>query len=107
MTNITPIVEFVIALLCTIITYAIIPYIKSKTTIAQQQEILECVTIAVTAAEQIYKGTGRGKEKKAYVMQWLKDRGFEVDEAKIDAMIESAVHQMNASVQITEVTKED
>ena len=100
MTNITPIIQIVIALLGAMVTYAVIPYIKSKTTLAQQKEIMEYVSIAVTAAEQIYNGSGRGKEKKAYVIQWLKDRGIVVDEEKIDAMIESAVHNMNSAMVI-------
>ena len=51
--------------------------------------------IAVTAAEQVYKGTGRGEEKKAFVLEWLKSHGVTVDMEKLDALIESAVYDMN------------
>ncbi len=54
--------------------------------------------IAVSAAEQIYNGSGRGPEKKAYVLEWLKQRGITVDEAKLDAMIESAVYELKSGV---------
>lgn len=54
--------------------------------------------IAVSAAEQIYKGSGRGEEKKAYVIQWLREHGITVDEAKLDALIESAVYELNQGV---------
>ena len=47
------------------------------------------------AAEQIFAGSGRGEEKKEYVVQWLKDRGITVDAEKIDAMIEAAVYELN------------
>jgi len=56
------------------------------------------VKIAVSAAEQIYNGSGRGPEKKAYVLEWLKQRGITVDEAKLDAMIESAVYELKSGV---------
>ena len=64
MFDITTIIEAVFMLLAAIITAIVIPYIKSKTTASQQAEINAWVKIAVSAAEQIYKGSGRGEEKK-------------------------------------------
>ncbi len=92
--NITPIVEAAFALLAAIITAFVVPYIKSRTTATQQTEIAAWVKIAVTAAEQIYTGTGLGQQKKAYVEKWLKAHGVTVDTDKLDAMIESAVYEM-------------
>lgn len=89
--NITPILEAVLALAATIFTIVVIPYIKSKTTAQQQNEIEGWVKIAVSAAEQLYKGSGRGAEKKQYVLDWAKKNGIIVDESKLDAMIEAAV----------------
>lgn len=88
----------VFALIAAVITVIVIPYIKSKTTAQQQAEINAWVKIAVSAAEQIYNGSGRGPEKKAYVLEWLKQRGITVDEAKLDAMIESAVYELKSGV---------
>lgn len=98
MYDITPIVETVAALIAALITAFVIPYIRSKTTVQQQAEINAWVKIAVSAAEQIYKGSGRGEEKKAYVIQWLREHGITVDEAKLDALIESAVYELNQGV---------
>ena len=89
--NITPILEAVLALAATIFTVVVVPYIKSKTTAQQQTEIEGWVKIAVSAAEQLYKGSGRGAEKKQYVLDWAKKNGIIVDESKLDAMIEAAV----------------
>lgn len=94
MFDITTIIEAVIALIATIITAIIIPYIKSKTTAQQQDEANAWVKIAVSAAEQIYTGSGRGSEKKTYVTTWLSNHGITLDEAKIDALIESAVYDL-------------
>ena len=41
--------------------------------------------IAVAAAEQLYKGSDRGEEKKAYVLNWLNKQGITIDTDKLDA----------------------
>ena len=92
--DITPIIEAVIALAGVVVSCVLIPYIKSKTTAEQQKEINAWVKIAVSAAEQIYVGSGRGEEKKAYVIKWLREHGIKVDEAKLDALIEAAVYEL-------------
>lgn len=96
--DITPIVEAVVAVVCAVVTCVLIPYIKSKTTAEQQAEINAWVKIAVSAAEQIYAGSGRGEEKKAYVVEWLRSHGVTLDTEKIDAMIEAAVYELNQGV---------
>lgn len=98
MYDITPIIEAVATLIGVIITCVLIPFIKSKTTAAQQAEINGWVKIAVSAAEQIYKGSGRGEEKKQYVIAWLKERGITVDENELDALIEAAVHELTQGI---------
>jgi hypothetical protein len=102
MFDITPIVEAIIGLVAVIITSIVIPYIRKKTTTEQQKELVAWVKIAVTAAEQIYAGVGRGAEKKQYVLDWLGDRSITIDENKIDALIEAAVYELNNSAVIIE-----
>lgn len=92
MIDITPIVNAVIALLAAGVSVFLIPWIKSKTTDAQRKELLEWVKIGVAAAEQLYKGQGRGEEKKKYVLEFLASMGFTVDEEAINAAIEAAVN---------------
>ena len=96
--DITPIVEAVVAVVCAVVTCVLIPYIKSKTTAEQQKEINAWVKIAVSAAEQIYTGSGRGEEKKAYVLNWLAEHGITLDEERIDALIEASVYDLNHGV---------
>lgn len=97
MYDLTPIIEAVAALTGVVITCILVPFIRSKTTAEQQKEINAWVKIAVSAAEQIFKGSGRGEEKKQYVIAWLKERGFTVDEAELDALIEAAVYELNTN----------
>lgn len=94
MFDITPIVEAVIALIGVIITCIVIPYVRSKTTAQQREELNVWIKIAVAAAEQIYQGAGRGEEKKQYVLDWLEDHNVTVDEDRIDALIEAAVYEL-------------
>ena len=104
MFDITPIVEAVFALIAVIITVIIIPYIRKKTTTAQQAELNGWVAIAVAAAEQIYVGSGRGTEKKEYVLNWLTAHNITVDAAKLDAMIEAAVYELKNGLIVLEDT---
>lgn len=93
--DITPVVNAVIALVAAVVTAFVIPWIKSKTTAEQREEVNEWVKIAVTAAEQIYRETGKGKDKKAYVLKFLEEKNLKIDEESVDLMIESAVKNMN------------
>ena len=88
----TTIIEALFALIAAVISAIVIPYIKSKTTAQQQTQLASWVKIAVAAAEQIYAGSGRGAEKKAYVLEWLHGHNITVDADKLDAMIEAAVY---------------
>lgn len=95
MTDITPIVAIIIALMFAVITIIIVPWIKSRTTTEQQTQIMSWVNIAVLAAEQLFKGIGRGEEKKQYVIDFLKSKGYYIDAEKIEAMIEAEVAKLN------------
>lgn len=95
MTDLTPIVNAVIALIAAIVTTFLIPWIKSKIDAAKLAQIVEWVGIAVRAAEQIYNESGMGEKKKQYVLNFLADKGFTLDPNSINAMIEAAVKNLN------------
>lgn len=95
MIDITPIINAVIALAAAGVSVFLIPWIKSKTTDEQRKELLEWVKIGVAAAEQLYAGQGRGEEKKQYVLDFLKQKGFKVDEESVVNAIEAIVKQLN------------
>jgi hypothetical protein len=92
--DITGVANAAIALIAAVITAFVIPWIKSKTTAAQFEKIETWVTIAVEAAEQIYTGSGRGAEKKAYVVEFLNGKGFSIDAEALDKLIEAAVFNL-------------
>ena len=90
--NLTPIIEAVIALLAALITYKLIPWIKARTTEAQQENLRRTVKVLVCAAEQIYGG-GKGKEKLQYVKDRLIDRGYDIDLDEIEAAVYDAFNR--------------
>ena len=93
--DITPVVNAVIALTATVVSVFLIPWIKSKTTVQQRSELVAWAKIGVAAAEQIYVGQGRGDEKKQYVLEFLKSKGFDLNEESVNNAIEAAVKQLN------------
>lgn len=102
MIDITPIINAAIMLIAAAVSVFLIPWIKSKTTDAQRKELVEWVKIGVAAAEQLYKGQGRGEEKKQYALDFLKQKGFTVDEESVNAAIEAAVSQLNGGALVIE-----
>lgn len=98
--DITHVFEAIFTLLVTIVTAIVVPYIRSRTTAQQQAELSGWVRIAVEAAEQLYTGSGRGAEKKAYVLDWLAAHGITVDAGKLDALIEAAVYTLKAGAAV-------
>ena len=98
MIDLTPVFNAIIALATALATAFLIPWIRSKTTAEQRDELLIWVDIAVAAAEQIFTGSGRGDEKKEYVLKFLEERGFKVDFETLNMLIESAVKELKDEV---------
>lgn len=91
MIDITNIISTAIALILALISTFLIPWLKNKVDAEKFEQIKEWTRVAVQAAEMIYNGVGRGEEKKTFVINYLNEKGFKVDTATIDALIESAV----------------
>lgn len=84
--NLTPILQALIGLLAALITYKLIPWIKSKTTAQQRENLFALIRVLVFAAEQLY-GSGHGEEKLEYVCAQLREQGFEVSLPEIEATV--------------------
>lgn len=91
MTDLTPIVEAIITLAVALITAFLVPYIKSKLGAEKFADVQLWVNSAVAAAEMIYTGSGRGAEKKQYVVDFLAKKGYKLDYESIELLIEAAV----------------
>ena len=84
-------------------TTYVIPYLKEK-------KLFIWVQKAVLAAEEKYSGSGKGAEKKAYVMKFLEERfNLKLSEEELDILIDATVREtVNAfklsSSEIEEIT---
>ena len=97
--DLTLIIKIVIMILTAVGMYFVIPFLKAKTTSSELESLIEFVTVGVRAAEMMYKETGMGAKKKEYVVEYLKELGYEVDVNEIDAMIEGAVFDLKNSLE--------
>jgi lipopolysaccharide export LptBFGC system permease protein LptF len=101
MTDITPIINAVIALIAIIITVVVIPYIRSKTTATQQAVIAAIVQTSVYGFEQLIQGDGMGAKRFINVIDDVQDKleakGIKFDYNAIKIQIEAAVLEMKTS----------
>ena len=70
--DVTPIIEAIIALVSIVVTTVLIPFIKTKTTANQFSYLEGVIKVAVSAAEVLFNGDGRGEEKIVYVENHVK-----------------------------------
>lgn len=94
MIDLTQVIHAVITLILAIVSAFLIPYLKSKFSANQLDNIIMWVNIAVEAAEMMYAGVGRGEEKKQYVLDFLHSKGYTLNASEIENLIESAVLEL-------------
>ena len=99
MIDLTPILEAAILLVFAVVVYRVWPYLTARYGDDTMQRALFWVQIAVSAAEQIIKGTKAGADRKAWVKNFLNNMGFDADLDWLDAMIESEVEKLNSGKQ--------
>ena len=88
------IIAAVIALISALVSAFLIPWSKTKIDADKLQTIAAYVDSGVKAGEQLYTATD-GAAKKAYVVNFLAEKGIQFDVETIDKMIEAAVRQLH------------
>ena len=100
-------VLLIIAIIC---SRYLIPFLKEKLNNEQINALAVAIDAGVYWAQQTMK-TATGAEKLAAVLNYLAERGFVVDVAKVSnmvlTMIEAAVKQMNAAKEIGATAKNE
>ena len=92
--DLTQIIVAVITLIFGLIAKYAIPYLKEKYSTEQLEKMKLWAKVAVEAAEMLYTGSGRGAEKKKYVLDFLNSKGFSVDIETLENLLESAVLEL-------------
>lgn len=93
------IVLLVIPVIGAVITGILIPYVKTKISVTQMDEIIKWVTKAVQAAEVLFDVPKSGEEKREYVINFI-DKMFNskkevITKDQIRILLEAAWKQMN------------
>lgn len=97
MTNITPIVNMIIAFIGLVLTVLFVPWIKKKISKEDMNKMLELIRIAVSAAQQLYWDKD-GDFRNAYVLDFLAKQGYDIcDEAVLNA-IEAEVLKLHQAL---------
>ena len=96
----TELMQALIALLATLITTFLIPYLQKKLSAEKLEELKKWVGVAVNAAEQLY-GSKTGQQKKDYVISFLLSKGITFDTNEVEAMIEAEVYKLTAQKEAT------
>lgn len=94
MIDITPVVNALIMLIAAIVTTFVIPLLKKNSSAQDLNEMLKWIDIAVMAAQQMYYMED-GARRKQYVMNFLAEKGYDVNSQAVDAAIESAVLKLH------------
>ena len=106
MTNITPILESLIAFIITIFSVIVIPklhiWINNKLSEKQIEIAKVVISSCVQAAEQIYINSEKsGASKKKYVMEYAKSKlaeiGLTINDKELEVYLEQAVLELKES----------
>lgn len=89
------IAKILIPLVGAVLTIIIWPLIKAKTTKEQREGMQIIVDSAVWAAEQMADAGLLEIPKKAFVIDYLNKKGFDITIKDLDIMIEAAVKALN------------
>lgn len=90
------VIMLVLSVVGAVITYYVIPYIKSKTTNEQRKDLVYWTQVAIKFAEQIYNDKGQGELKFDYVTEYLNKKGINFTEEQVEMLITVIVDYFNA-----------
>lgn len=93
MLDFTPLLEAVIALVFTLITAFLIPWLKNKYGTETLNKIKSFVEVAVYGAEKAY-GAGNGDKKLAYVEKFLAEKKIKVDFNTLKILVDAEIKKM-------------
>lgn len=98
MIDITQLVTAIIGILAVVLSAYALPWLKTKVGESRYATIVQAARVAANAAEQLFKGTGRGTEKLEYALDFAKTslakHNIVYDEKVIRAAIEAAVQEI-------------
>ena len=92
--NLEIIVSVIIPIIGAVIVYIVAPLIKEVTTEKQRDSVLFWVEVAVMAAEKHFQESGMGENKKLFVLDFLYNRGIDIDLEELNIIIDAVVEEV-------------
>ena len=91
----TQILLAVISIIGALITGVLIPYLKTKTTKAQREDVEYWTGIAIQAVEKYYEGQPqKGQVKKEFVMDFMTEHGYDISDEQMTLLIDALVEEL-------------
>lgn len=94
MIDLTPLMNAIIAFLAAIILRYVIPWVNAQTNAKQRENVLAWVDVAVAAAQQLYYHLD-GETRLQYALDFLKQKGFDIEDDVILDAVEAAVLKLH------------
>ena len=101
--DMTDILDWIIRVLIFPILLRLASWVKAKVGEKKFELLLQAVTLGVSAAEEQFRD-GHGPQKYAYVVDYLKRRGFSFDEAEINAVVFEEFNKFKREMALYEQT---
>lgn len=99
--DLTKVIEAGVALLAAVITVFLLPWLSSKTTAQEREELLRWVDIAVAAAQQLYYQLD-GEARLNYALALLEEKGYDIDDGAVLDAVEAAVLKLHRQMEQTD-----
>ena len=102
MTDLTPIIEIIVALIGALLAAFVIPWLRTKLTAEGTKELLTWVQIAVSAAQQLYHQLD-GSKRLEYALSILEQKGFDIESDVVISAVEAEVLKLHQQLEGTSV----
>lgn len=100
MKDITFVIEIAVTIISAVLTGFLIPFVRSRLTAEKKERLEFWLSVAVRAAEQLFKNAEKaGTKKKDYVLGFLLSKGLVFDVDEVTALIESEVYKLKESAE--------
>lgn len=103
--DLTNLIEAVIAVMIGVTMRYLIPYLSTKLSKEQQENLATFFDIAVLAAEKLY-GAKNGDKKLAYVERQAKKRGIKIDTMRLKMFVNASIKKMEQAAPLELMTGE-
>lgn len=84
------VLDYTVRIVVLVIGYIIAEFIRKN-------NLEKWIRIGINTAEQIYKDSGKGPEKKEYARKMVKEK-FRINDDELDKLIDGAVAELNNTI---------